>query len=223
MQTDILIISPESGIRDFPGYHVVYTAENRYVMEYERFHADMQLVKIGSEIITAPMFYDYYKKMLPGKKIVCGSINPDGHYPKSVAYNTAVTEKFAICNEKYTDRVILQRVKENGLEIINVKQGYSKCSLCVFPGGAITSDRGIYKKISPKVDTLLIGTGGVLLPGADYGFLGGASGFGDRLYFTGNIENHPDFKDINAFLEEKNIKYSYFPGELTDYGTALFV
>lgn len=223
MNADTLVISPEAGIKELGSLRVVYTAENSFVMPYERFHADMQLVKIGDEIITAPMFYEYYSKLLPGKKIICGEKNPDGHYPACAAYNAAVTEKYAICNEKYTDRIILQRVRKAGLEIINVKQGYAKCSLCLFPGGAITSDKGIYKKISSVIDTLLIAPGSISLPGAEYGFIGGASGFGDRLYFTGSIEKHPAFHEIKSFLEYKNTEFVSLPGELTDYGTALFL
>lgn len=220
---DTLIISPESEITDFFGYRVVYTAENPYVQPYEKYHADMQLVKIGSEIITAPMFFEYYRNMLPDKNVVCGETNPDGHYPECAAYNTAVTENFVICNEKYTDRAILQSVNRMGLEIINVKQGYAKCSLCVFPGGAITSDKGIFDKISSHTDTLLIGTEGVALPGCEYGFLGGASGYDKKLYFLGDITGHPDFERIKAFLKSKNVEFEYLPGELTDFGTAVFV
>lgn len=220
---DTLIISPESKITGFKDYKVLYTAENPYAPHPERYHADMQIVSLGDRIITPPMFFEYYKALLPHKNIICGETNPDGHYPKCIAYNTAVTEKFAICNEKYTDRVILQSVKEKSLEIINVRQGYAKCSVCVAGGGIITSDGGIYRAVYDKTEALLISEGNVALPGYDHGFLGGASGFDKKLYFTGDISAHPDFMRIDDFLRKINVEYECIPGDLTDFGTMVFV
>ncbi len=220
---DTLIISPMADVTRFHEFNVVHTVANPYVLPYEQYHADMQIVKIGNTLVTAPMFYEYYKKLLPGKNLVKGWTNPDGHYPKCSAYNTAITENFAICNEGITDRVILQSVKEQGLEIINVRQGYAKCSLCVFPGGVITSDEGIYKKIHQKIDTLLIRPGFISLPGCEYGFIGGASGYFGKLYFLGDITLHPDYQEIKHFLQKKKIEFEYGSSPLTDFGTAVFV
>ena len=220
---DTLIISPESEITEFKCYNVVHTIKNSFVLPYEKYHADMQMTVVGDKIIVPPMFFEYYKARLPHKNIVCGILNPDGHYPVNIAYNTAVTEKFAICNEKYTDRVILQSVIDAGLEIIDVKQGYAKCSVCVAGNGIITADKGIYKKISGKMDALLISPGFVNLPGCEYGFLGGASGFDGYLYFMGDIKAHPDFYRIDMFLKKIGVIYECLPGELTDFGTAVFI
>ncbi len=220
---DTLIISPMAKIKN-DNLKIVHTKENPYIPEYEKFHADLQVCVIGSEIIVPPMFYNYYKKMLKGKNVICGEINPDGHYPKCCAYNVAVTKKYAVCNEKITDRIILQRVKKLGLEIINVKQGYAKCSMCIAKDAVITSDMGIYKAIHQKINTLLISSGQIFLPGYEYGFIGGASGFdGESLNFTGDITKHPDFLRIDKFLKDNNIIYTYTQGNLFDCGSAFYI
>lgn len=221
---DTLIISPESGLEKFENFNIVYTRTNPHILSYESFHGDMQLCVCGDGIIVPPYFYDYYKKNLKGKKIICGSSDPFGPYPQSAAYNVAVTDNFAICNLAAADSVILDWVKQCGKELINVKQGYSKCSLCIAGDGVITADRGIYKAVYDKMPALLITAGFVKLPGCEYGFLGGASGFVDgRLIFAGDITTHPDFLKIEKFLEELNIPYTCLAGELTDYGSLIFV
>ena len=64
-------------------------------------------------------------------------------YPFDIAYNAAVTERFFIHNTKWTSPALLDRARGAGLEIISVRQGYTKCS-CVTAGGnaLITADEG---------------------------------------------------------------------------------
>lgn len=220
---DTLVISPESGLKSFENYRIVYTAENKHILSYERFHADMQLCSIDNNVIVPPCFYDYYKKSLKNKNVLKGTSLPYGHYPKSAAYNVAVTDKFAICNKSISDRTVLDKLNDSGREIIDVKQGYAKCSVCSFGSGIITADRGIYKAVCGKMPALLINPGFVSLPGCEYGFLGGASGFDGRLIFSGNIAAHPDFARIDAFLKAEKIEYICMPGQLRDYGTLIFL
>ena len=220
---DTLIISPESGLKSFENYHIVYTKENKHILQYERFHADMQVCAFDNNVIVPPCFYDYYQKKLKGKNVIKGTTIPYGAYPNSVAYNVAVTDKYAICRQNITDTVIVDKILASGREIINVKQGYSKCSVCSFGIGIITADKGIYKAISNKLPTLLIKPGFVGLSGCEYGFIGGASGFDGRLVFSGNIAEHPDFTKIDDFLENMKIKYICMPGKLYDYGTLIFL
>ncbi len=70
-------------------------------------------------------------------------------YPFDIAYNAAVTERFFIHNTKWTSPALLDRARGAGLEIISVRQGYTKCS-CVTAGGnaLITADEGIIRAIT---------------------------------------------------------------------------
>ena len=48
-------------------------------------------------------------------------------YPSDIRYNAACTGKYFIHNLKYTDSDLLKKAENEGLILINVKQGYSKC------------------------------------------------------------------------------------------------
>lgn len=218
-----LIVSPESGIKNFENYNIVYTCENPYILSYESFHADMQVCVCDNDIIVPPYFYDYYKKNIKDKNVLRGNSDPFGHYPCSAAYNVAVTDNFAVCNTAVADKKIIECIELSGREIIEVKQGYSKCSVCIAGDAVITSDMGIYRKVCGKMPVLLITGGYVNLPGCEYGFIGGASGFNGKLIFSGDISKHPDFRLIDEFLRTLKIEYTCFSGELTDYGTLIFL
>jgi hypothetical protein len=66
----------------------------------------------------------------------------------------------------------------------------------------------------------LINDGGISLPPHQYGFIGGASGVvGNRVYFFGNLDLHPDAKIIGeAITSEGFIPVSLSDEELSDFG-----
>lgn len=94
-----------------------------------------------------------------------------------------------------------------------MKQGYSKCSICVLSENAIiTSDNVIHKRaVANGIDSLLISQGFIDLPGFDYGFIGGASFkiSKNKIAFTGHLDKHPDKERIFSFLSLHNIKPVY--------------
>ena len=109
---------------------------------------------------------------------------------------------------------------------INVKQGYCKCSICIVDENSIiTSDEGIYKEvIKHDIDCLLIEKGHIDLFELDYGFIGGCSGLinEDTLVFFGNIEKHPNFKEIKNFVSKRNKKIiSLSKEKLIDLGSLI--
>lgn len=186
-------------------------------------HPDMQVFKVSdSHIIVEPSTYEYYSRALEGSgvKVSCGKSEIGSSYPNSIKYNGAVIGETLIHKTDYTDLVILNEFENR----IHVKQGYSKCSVVELPNGLITSDAGIYKSCCEKLDCLLIQVGSVTLSGYNYGFLGGASGYGDRLYFAGNLELHPSFEEIKKFLLERGIDYISLTEEpLVDIGSIIFL
>ena len=124
--------------------------------------------------------------------------------------------------EKFTAKMI-----KTGKRIIDVKQGYARCSVCLLgTKGAITADGGIGAVLRKlDVEVLEIQSGGIELCGYNYGFIGGASLVVDKTaVFFGNVEDHPDGKKILDFVRSKGFEAEY-PGSfpLTDFGSAVIV
>lgn len=144
-------------------------------------------------------------------------------YPENVKYNGVQIGNFFVHNTDYTSESLLNAAISAGLRLVKVKQGYTKCNIVVVDDNSIiTSDVGIKKALEAKgIDILLISQGSVILEGFDYGFLGGASGkVGKTILFNGDLSHHPDYYDINAFIEKKGVKIKYFPGyPLEDIGS----
>lgn len=125
-------------------------------------------------------------------------------YPKDVYLNAARIDNNLICNKKFIAQEILEYCENNNINIIDVKQGYSKCSICIVDNNAIiTEDESIYKQCKLNdIDCLLIKKGFVKLQGYEYGFIGGccAKISKTELAFFGDIKLHPDYNNIKTFL-----------------------
>lgn len=189
-------------------------------------HTDMGLVRIGDVFVAEPTVYDYYKKVLFDKTILCGKTEISAHYPQDIAYNVLISETVAFGNEAYVDPCVKEVLKSQGIALKNVKQGYSKCA-CVYAFGCvITADKGMYESAKKEnLPALLISPGDVRLSGFDYGFLGGATGeLDEKLFFFGDVTKHRDYEKIKAFLNENKIEFEFFKDvPLTDVGTILCV
>jgi len=170
-------------------------------------HPDMSAVKINDTWIV----YDDVKHLFDfcEKKIVVNrgvQKNRKIEYPFDIGLNCAVVGKNLICNEKHTENVVLSLARENGIKIIDVKQGYAKCSISVVnENSIITEDVGIANKCAVYgIDVLLLKSRAVELDGYDYGFIGGCSGIlsDNRIVFSGCIENHPEYELISDFCHK---------------------
>lgn len=145
-------------------------------------------------------------------------------YPYDIAYNAVVTKGHIIHKLKYTQALLLQHCKNTNKILIDVKQGYSKCSTVVIDDRQlITADQGIYQATKDYLDVLLVQPGFVALSGFDSGFLGGASGvIDDTVIFHGDLSQHPDFLKIKDFIEGAGKDLLYFSDlPLTDIGSVL--
>lgn len=156
-------------------------------------------------------------------------------YPGNIIYNAVCTDKYFIHNMKYTDNELLAAAREwkgaaggsdEELIIVDVPQGYARC--CCLPvddNSFITSDEGIAKALaSTDANVLLIEKGHIILPGFDYGFIGGCAGHIDphTIIFNGDLSAHPDYEHITNFINERNIDIAYFEDyPLTDIGSIL--
>jgi len=193
------------------------------------YHPDVMLHHLGkNKIVVAPNVCQkfVYKLEDEGFKIILGKLPVGEKYPSSVLYNVARIGNFAVCNKKYTDEVLLGELYKEKVKIIDVKQGYCKCSICIVnEKSIITSDIGIYKKvINEGLSCLLIRPGYVTLEGLNYGFIGGATGLISKnvLAFYGNIDSHPDRDTIKSFLLNNNVIWrQLYEGSLLDFGTII--
>lgn len=204
------------------GYRIVLSLSLSGITGALATHPDIQLCKISDEVVVVePTTYDYYiRELAPfGITVIKGKTRVESPYPKDVPYNLATNKSLAIHNFNFTDEMILKHLE---CRMINVKQGYGKCNVAFAGEVLITSDVGIYDKIDK--DALLISPGHILLTGYDYGFIGGATGFDDKLYFIGDVTTHPDCESITKFLKNQNIEYeSLGTGALQDYGSLIFI
>ena len=193
-------------------------------------HPDMVLFKKGKkEFICAPnVFSEYEKLLLPfGVKVICGKKRLKSNYPEDIAYNILKTDKFALGKFSQTDETILDYLKKEKIKMVNVSQGYSKCSVCSFAGGAVTADEGLYLKLKEcGEDVLKISPGGIILSGYDYGFIGGASGENEKgeLFFFGDLSLSCFGNEVLKFLLEKGKKINQIKDQpLLDVGTIMFL
>jgi hypothetical protein len=182
----------------------------------------------GNRLICAPNIDDriLYSLEDEGCEIILGGRELKGRYPEDIAYNAARLGDLVICNLANSDEILLTYINSLGIRLINVKQGYSKCSICIVDKESIiTSDKGIHDTVLKNgIESLLITPGNIDISGMNYGFIGGASGSlsNNSIGFTGNINNHPDFNKIFCFLQKhgkKSINLS--KNRLVDMGTII--
>ena len=148
-------------------------------------------------------------------------------YPGDVIYNGCSTGKYFIHNLKCTDPELLYIAREAGLELINVRQGYGRCSILpIDEDSIITYDKGIAIVCEEAgLNVLKVTPGHVALPGYDEGFIGGTAGrVGDEVLFNGDLSAHPDFEAIRDFICERGLGLKYFDDcPLTDIGSVIEV
>lgn len=142
-------------------------------------------------------------------------------YPFDIPLNHVVIGNNLICKASDTPELV-----KNNFQVINVKQGYAKCSCAVVDENSIiTDDESVFNVLSESdLDVLLVRKGPVRLKGLDYGFIGGCCGkiAKDTLAFCGDISAHSDYSQIKAFLTERKVyPLSLTKGELTDIGSII--
>ena len=192
-------------------------------------HPDIRICKIDTDtFILDPTLslklIETLKKY--NKKLIFSKNIPFGEYPQTSILNVCRIDNKIFYNRSFTDSSIVDFSKRNNLKLIHVNQGYARCSIVPVSNNAIiTSDRGISSNAKKHgIDTLLISSKQIVLPGQKHGFIGGASGIlsdGTTL-FLGDIRLHPDFKKIDGFFNKHKQSYLYLPKlELFDAGTII--
>lgn len=192
-------------------------------------HPDMQIHFINdTTAVVAPSAYNHYKNVLPSEvSLIKGYSDPDGAYPGDCAYNIAKLGKRIIGNLSYVDKTIKSIYSDLNYKFIDVRQGYTKCNLCIVDSNSvITEDDGLYKTLSDfGIEVLKIPVGKIKLKFFKHGFIGGSSGFimKDTLGFCGKITEHEYFSHIEKFINKHNIDIIQLSQtELSDYGSILY-
>ncbi|MBW7573769.1 YvcK family protein [Caproiciproducens faecalis] len=192
-------------------------------------HADMLLHHLGeNRIIVAKGEEDLKRKLEQlGFQVIYSNICISKLYPQDVKLNCArIGSRQMIGNRKTMDAAIQEFCACNQIEMINVKQGYAKCSTVVVDNNSIiTADPSIAEAATNAgIDVLKITPGYVKLEGYKYGFLGGTCGMiaKGKLAFTGSIQSHPNYDEIKKFCDQKNVELvSLVEGPLLDIGGIL--
>lgn len=188
------------------GIEVLKTAKVNSLYDSVNGHPDMQIHHIGNDLfVCEKTLAQYYKKLLPDANIVSGNSELKDIYPLDIALNCARVGNFLFHNLNFTDSKILEYYKTNGAKLINVKQGYSKCSVCVINENAIiTSDIKIAElALENGIDAMFFDNREIRLKGLDYGFIGGICGLIDKnlLAVNGNIKKLTNFQCLLDFCQ----------------------
>lgn len=208
---------------------VIKTIECKEVDKSIAYHPDIVLHPINYKtLIIAPNIFPYYKEKLRGLNLnlIEGEKELSCKYPEDIAYNVGRIYKHAIHNFKYTDELLKFYLIKEGLDLIDIKQGYSKCSMSIVDErSVITSDISIYNKLKELgFNVLKINPGNIKLKGQNYGFIGGCTGntSKDEFVLSGSLKNHPEKEKIEKFLLLKNKKIEYLSkNHITDIGTII--
>ena len=191
-------------------------------------HTDLLFSYLGKkQAVIAPNQNDLIKRVAElGCRVEVAEFEPFSPYPDDVLLNSAIINNLMICKVNATSKLLLDFAKQNNINILDSKQGYSKCSICIVNENAIiTEDNGIIRLLkNSQIDVLKIEGGFIRLSDGHTGFLGGASGkIGkDKLFFNGNLKEHPSYNAIINFLDLHNVKPIYNESyKLTDIGSII--
>lgn len=189
-------------------------------------HPDIFFCKINNQIFQTPNL-----KLENKLKTKQGSNSVGAQYPEDIKYNICQIGKRVIHNFKYTDPAVAEYIDSTGLQKINIKQGYSKCSISVTSeNSCITSDKGIYETLKREnMDVLLLDNNNIRLVDKNglqtkmSGFIGGATAvIEDKFIIFGDSNKILDKASLIEHLNNHNLKLVDFKNlEIIDYGSII--
>lgn len=207
------------------GYEPIFTLPVDTLYKEVKGHADMQIHIVNGKGICAPEVYQYYKETNLNIELICGSVKIGSKYPYDIAYNACGIGNYAVCKISNTAPEILSEYHSLKREILNTKQGYTKCSICIVnEESLITADEGIYQLTKNHgLNVLKISPCDIELYSMN-GFIGGASGLLEEnlLAFNGDIKTHHDGEIIIDFCKNVHVDTICLnSGKLKDIGSIL--
>lgn len=218
---------PEKAAEKLKKYgQVVRTKANTRVLRGLDTHPDILVHPLPSgDLVVDRDNLEYYKEIFKDKKIISSHSSLAAKYPRDIHLNAFAFKNFFIHNLKYTDQVILDYYKNRGYELVNIKQGYAKCSCLVTEDFLITSDGGIYKTLRDLIPIYKIDHGQIKLQNFNYGFIGGASGvLGKKIFFTGDFSHHSSHEEILKIINKYDYEIEILSKDpIEDYGSIYII
>lgn len=149
------------------------------------------------------------------------SDSPSDTYPSDVAFDCLMLGGALVGKADSISHAVKRAAAESSVPVLDVRQGYAKCSSCVFKNSIVTADASIYALAKERgMGAYKIESGHISLPGYGTGFIGGASFFADgTLYFLGDATRHPSYIIIKSAADAEGVNViSLSDGELFDAG-----
>ena len=215
------------------GYEVFLLPANEELDTPVSSHADLSLFVIAEHLVVSYSYYQKNKELIDricdkaSLSLTVSSTSSRSPYPFEVPFCALNCEnRLVIANKTHLAPEISDICTSLAVPIAHTAQGYAKCTALSFGDCIVSADTSTLNAASDLgLSTLKISSGGVSLPGYDYGFIGGCCGFDEKnIYFCGSIDTHPDAKKIKDAAKERSINLiSLGEHELFDVGSILFV
>lgn len=212
-------------LKVFP-YELVKTRTNKNINSSLNSHPDILVHALpNGDIICDRDNFSYYRDKFKGRKLFMTEKSLGDAYENHVYLNAFFYENYLVGNLKLLDKNLLNFYRQKNFELINVKQGYSKCSSLVTNKFIATSDMGIYKALRDKINVIKINHKEIILKDYPYGFIGGASGFIDNnLILTGSLGKHSSGYLIEIECQKEKLKILELGQNiLEDFGSILLI
>ncbi len=216
----------EESLRKY-GIDIIKTQSVKNVDSRISTHADLVFLPLGGKNSAAAKEAEPFleTESLCSMNLLKSDVFLSFEYPLDCPLNCVIIGKYIICNVDTVRKDVLEYCIRNSFEIINVKQGYTKCSVVpVSEQAIITDDISIYNRCRDRLNVLPVEKGIVRLDGFNYGFIGGSAGkLGhDILAFTGYITDSSVRKRIEDFCSLYGVKCVYLSDEkIYDVGSII--
>ncbi len=215
---------PEDAKKKLSEYGELFELETSDIV-YEAIsgHPDIFIFQHNNKLIIAPespkLLIDKLKEN--NIKFQFGSKKLSNKYPATASYNVANNDNIFIGNKNNCTPEILEIAKNKTW--VQSKQSYAYCNNIILgEEHIITNDN----KIQSLIDSsLYINPKGIILPGFDYGFIGGCAGIIDNIVFLiGSLKHLPQGEIIKEYIKASNHEIiELYDGPLFDGGGIFFI
>lgn len=215
------------GIKNL-GINTIVTQKDERLAPAVSHHADMLIHHLGeNKIIALDKSAEHSKKLLQmGFDITEVRDKPKALYPNDIRLNVLRIGNKAFGKLDSIDISLIEYYQKQKISLIDVSQGYAKCSAFIISKKAIiTADKSVANACyNNDIDVLLIKEGNIGIDTYDYGFIGGCGGLisNDIAVLTGDVNLHPDGERMINFANKNGVRLVCLtPHNLYDIGGIL--